>query len=508
MATYCLRIKLTRYTAFLIGGCMLPTMLQAYHRPADIPKINLAALYDTVYTHFMILNPGNQYTKYVRMVSLPIHTFHPKSKEMAIKLKRLLTLQSINMETVPKDPGYMDPRIHENRYILNLPKVYLIKEGLASPYSNKKIDFIKINPRSDQFHACLYHFLPEAFCKKQLFNFEMWQYILCMGWAIMIWVTYKIMPYCLKLILYKWIRNPNSSFHKKTLALERFLILVVNMYLLKQGFTVFQSESLDSLINRIIDACISFVGMCLAYECINLIQYKLKIDKKHHKFMIHILPLFSITAKIIVGIVGLIKIVENLGFKTESFVQALSVSTLGLTLACQDTIKNLFGSLMITMDRPFSVGDEIVCGGIRGKVEEVGLRSTLLRTRQGSLVYIPNAKLADAYIDNFGKRTARMVSLEVPIGYAVSLESLQRFTKALREIADAQPLVQPEKTTIYLDKMNENGFIIIFNFHLDTTESSLEHACKNRVITLILERAHQLDIRLGYDKRFFASTLH
>jgi len=382
LVTYCLRIKLRRYTIFLIGGCMMPTMLQAHDRPTDIS-------------------------------------------------------------------------------------------------------------------ICLYQFLPEAFCKKQLFNFEMWQYILCIGWAIMIWVTYKIMPYCLKLILYRWIRNPNSNFHKKTLAIERFLILVVNIYLLKQGLTVFQSASLNSLINRIIDACTSFVGMCLAYQCINLIQYKLKIDKKHHKFMIHILPLFTITAKIIVGIVGLIKTVENLGFKTESFVQALSFSTLGLGLACQDTIKNLFGSLMITMDRPFSVGDEIICGGIRGKVEEVGLRSTLLRTRQGSLVYIPNAKLADAYIDNFGKRTARMISLEVPIGYAVSLESLQRFIKTLREIANAQPLVQPEKTAIYLDKMNENGIIIIFNFHLDTTESSLEHGCKNSVIMLTLELAQQLDIRLG-----------
>ncbi|CDG49987.1 mechanosensitive ion channel family protein [Cardinium endosymbiont of Bemisia tabaci] len=359
------------------------------------------------------------------------------------------------------------------------------------------MDLIKKYPGSDQFDTGLYHFLPEAFCKKQLFNFEMWQYILCIGWALMIWLTYKIMPYCLKLILYKWIRNANSSFHKKTLDIERLLIVVVNIYFLKQGLTVFQSKCLDSLINRIIDACTSFVGMCLAYKCINLIQYRLKIDKKHHKLMIHILPLFSITAKIIVGIVGLIKTVENLGFKTESFVQALSFSTLGLGLACQDTIKNLFGSLMITMDRPFSVGDEIVSGAIRGKVEEVGLRSTLLRTRQGSLVYIPNSKLADAYIDNFGKRTARMVCIEVPIGYTVSLESLQSFTKALRKIADAQPLVQPEKTTIYLDKMNENGFIIIFNFHLDTTESSLEHACKNRVITLILELAHQLDIPLG-----------
>lgn len=501
IATYFLRIKQNIYTVCLICGCMilLPIILQADNGQVDDLKINLSSPYHTVYTHFMLLNPGNKGAEHVGIVFLHGETFNQKSKEMAIKLKKLLTLKGIKIKKISKDPNYMDPTINENRFILSkkLPKVYLIKEGEQWRYSKETIDFIREYEVSDKLHTILYHFLPKSFCKKQLLNLEIWQYIIFIYWAIIIWLTYKIMPYCLKFVLYKLIGSAHSSSHKKPLALERLLILVVSIYLLKQGLTMFQSESLNSLINRIIDASTSFVGMCLAYECINLIQYRIKIAKKHHKFMIHILPLCSITAKIIVGIVGLIQTVDNLGFATESLVQALSFSTLGLGLACQDTIKNLFGSLMITMDRPFNVGDEIVSGGIRGKVEEVGLRSTLLRTKEGSLVYIPNAKLADAFIDNFGKRTSRMVSLEVPLSYAIPLELLPRFIKGLQEIADAQPLVKPEKTTIYLDKMHENGFVIIFNFHLNTTESSLEHACKNSVIPLILQLAHQLDIRLG-----------
>ena len=483
-----------RYIIFFVcGSILLPIIVPAHNRRLDDLKINLSSPYDTVYTHFMLLNPGNKASEHVGTVFLHGETFNKKSKEMAIKLKRLLTLKGINIETIPKDPNYMDPTINENRFILSkkLPKVYLIKEGEQWRYSKETLDFIREYEVSDRLHTLLYYLLPKTFCKKKILNLAVWQYIMLISLAMIIWLTYKIMPYLVKLMIYKFIGS------KKSFALERLLMLVISMYFLKSGLKMFQSESLPAFINRVIEGATSFVWMCLAYECVNLMQYKIKIAKKNHKFIIHMLPLFSITAKTIVGIVGLVQTIDNLGFPTGSLLNALSFSTLGIGLACQDTIKNLFGSLMITMDRPFSVGDEIVSGGIRGKVEEVGLRSTLLRTKEGSLVYIPNAKLADAYIDNFGKRTSRMVSLEVPLSYTTPLELLPRFIQGLREIAASQPLVQPERTKIYFDKMNENGFVVIFTFHLDTTESNIEHACKNKAIPLILQLAEQLNICLG-----------
>lgn len=476
----------------------LPIVLQANPKRFDYSKINLSSPYDTVYTHFLLLNPGNKASGKAGIVFMHGEVYTEKSKEMAIKLKKLLTLHGINVDTIPKDPNYIDPTVNENRYILSkkLPKVYLIKQGEYWRYSEETLAFVRQYEASHTLHNFLYQFLPESFCKKEILNIAIWQYILFMGLAIVIWLSYKIMPYLLKVIIHKFIGNA----HKKSFAIERLPLTLVTVYFLRIGLAMLQLQSCISFINfinRILGATTSFVWMCLAYECINLIQYRIKIAKKHHKFMIHILPLFSITAKIIVGIVGLVKTIDSLGFATESLVQAISFSTLGLGLACQDTIKNLFGSLMITMDRPFSVGDEIISGGIRGKVEEVGLRSTLLRTREGSLVYIPNAKLADAYIDNFGKRTSRMVSLEVPLSYAISLELLPKFVQGLRAIAAAQPLVKSEQTSIYLDKMNPNGFVIIFTFHLDTTETKLEQASKNRVIPLILKLAQQLNLRLG-----------
>ena len=80
------------------------------------------------------------------------------------------------------------------------------------------------------------------------------------------------------------------------------------------------------------------------------------------------------------------QIIHHFGFKTDSWVHALSLGTLGLTLATQFTIKNPFRSLIIVMDRPFRVGDEIISGITRGQVEEIGLRATLLHTTEDSIV--------------------------------------------------------------------------------------------------------------------------
>lgn len=349
---------------------------------------------------------------------------------------------------------------------------------------------------SNKSQMGLYQFLPESFCKKQLLNLEIGEYIILIGLAILIWLTNKFMSYCMN-IIYKLPRKVHNNSNKQSTPIARFVTLFISICFLKQGLQMLQPEPLNHFSRRIIHASTTLFTVFFVYTCINIIQNKIKIIKKNHKFIIHILPLLTITAKIIVGIVGLVNILDNLGFSTKSLVQTLSFSTLGIGLAFQDTVKNLFGSLLIAMDRPFSVGDEIIFGVIRGKVEEVGFRSTLLRTKEGSLVYIPNSKLADSYIDNFCKRTSRKVSLEIPLSYNISLDLLPRFIKGLKEISNNETLVKRENTTLYIDKMDENGFAIIFNLHLDTTDNQIENEFKSRIIPLILQLASQLGIHIG-----------
>jgi MscS family membrane protein len=117
-----------------------------------------------------------------------------------------------------------------------------------------------------------------------------------------------------------------------------------------------------------------------------------------------------------------------------SLLAGLGVGGLALALAAQETIKNFFGALVIFADKPFAVGERILVEGHDGVIEEVGFRSTRLRTLEGNLVTIPNGELANRFIVNFARRPyiRRIVTLGIP--YDTPAEKVERALEILREI--------------------------------------------------------------------------
>lgn len=116
-------------------------------------------------------------------------------------------------------------------------------------------------------------------------------------------------------------------------------------------------------------------------------------------------PVVRKTLRSIVVILGLVQVAQQLSDKPiTSILAGLGVGGLAVALAAQDTIKNFFGSLVIFADRPFQLGDAVCVDGIDGSVEEVGMRSTRLRTADGHLVTIPNGELANKTIRNVTRR--------------------------------------------------------------------------------------------------------
>jgi MscS family membrane protein len=118
-----------------------------------------------------------------------------------------------------------------------------------------------------------------------------------------------------------------------------------------------------------------------------------------------IAPVVRKTLRTVTVILGLVQVAQQLSDKPiTSILAGLGVGGLAVALAAQDTIKNFFGSLVIFGDHPFQMGDSVSVDGMEGTVEEVGMRSTRLRTGDGHLVTIPNGELANKSIRNITKR--------------------------------------------------------------------------------------------------------
>ncbi len=150
-----------------------------------------------------------------------------------------------------------------------------------------------------------------------------------------------------------------------------------------------------------------------------------------------------------------------------SIVAGLGVGGLAIGLAAQDSIKNIFGSLMIFSDRPFELGDDIMIDTLRGNVERVGLRSTRLRTTDGFLITMPNSDLATKSIVNVSKRRSIVRNLNLPLSYAMGPEKIERAAAIVTEIlADRKELPPLAPATVSISDLTATAVTLNVNYQV------------------------------------------
>ncbi len=153
-------------------------------------------------------------------------------------------------------------------------------------------------------------------------------------------------------------------------------------------------------------------------------------------------------AKLTIVIVGAIACADIIGLPYLGIITGLGVGGVALAFAARETVSNLLGGALLMADRPFSRGDLIETEGQWATIENVGLRSTRLRTFDDSILIIPNAQLSEKAIVNWGKRRRRKIQLEIGLTYDTPRDKLDRFVERLREIYEEQP--RADKTECYV----------------------------------------------------------
>ena len=160
-----------------------------------------------------------------------------------------------------------------------------------------------------------------------------------------------------------------------------------------------------------------------------------KTEKTESKFDDMLVPIVRKSLRVTVVLFAFVSIFQTLSDKPLSaLVAGLGLGGLAFALAAQDTIKNLFGSLVIFTDKPFGLGDRINYDGHDGTIEEVGLRSTRLRRLDGHQVTIPNGELANKSIHNIAKRPFIRRIFSIGITYDTSPEKVKQAKEILEDV--------------------------------------------------------------------------
>ncbi len=184
-------------------------------------------------------------------------------------------------------------------------------------------------------------------------------------------------------------------------------------------------------------------------------------------------PLATKTLKVALIALGVLLTLENLGIQVGSLLAGIGIGSLALALAAQDTVANLFGSVMIIADRPFQVGDLVRVMDTEGVIEEVGFRSTRIRTASNSLVSIPNSVMAKERIDNLGARKIRRVQHTLGFEYSTQEAHLKEWMERMRYFLSQHPRVSKELTQIAFVGLGDSSWQVRVVFY--TNSPAPEH---------------------------------
>ena len=166
----------------------------------------------------------------------------------------------------------------------------------------------------------------------------------------------------------------------------------------------------------------------------------------------YILPIISKAVKGIIWTFGIIIGLDNIGFDITAMIAGLGIGGLALALAAQDSVKNIFAGIMIFLDKPFKIKDRIQIEGFDGVVEEVGLRSTRIRTLDGRIVTIPNSTFTDNSVVNVTSQPALKIVLNLGLTYDTDKAGMQKGVDILRQIvADNSEILEEDCSAGFKD---------------------------------------------------------
>ena len=200
-------------------------------------------------------------------------------------------------------------------------------------------------------------------------------------------------------------------------------------------------EAVYSLVSGLL---LALVAATVAFALVKLVDVLIaflrpQVEESESRLDDQLLPVLSGALKTFILVIVVALILQNSGYNISGLLAGLGLGGLAVALALQPTLANVFAAVTLFVDRPFHVGDGVSVAGVAGSIESIGLRSTRIRTYEGTLVTIPNSTVVNALIDNLQVRPTRRTNFAIGVTYATSSEKLERAVAILRDVMEQHP---------------------------------------------------------------------
>ena len=327
--------------------------------------------------------------------------------------------------------------------------------------------------------------------------------------ALFIIIFFKIFSSTFSYIIVKMFKfKTKNKAHIKENAFYnplRIFFTILGVYLgilfLKKPLNI--TNEIMSIITKIFEIIVTFAfakGLASSFRTSSSLVKRLrktlntKLDDNMFEFMLKVV-------RVIIYVIAVFIVIAILGINLNGLVAGLGIGGIIVTLAAQDTAKNLFGGLIIFIDKPFNVGDWVQFNNFEGTIEDITFRSTRIRTFENSVVNVPNSIISEASVTNWSKMEKRRYKTNLCVESNTTLEKLQKFETRIREMLQAREAIYDDSIIVKFDQITQNGINILVYTYTDSVDYESYLAEVENINLKIMKILKEEDIKLAYESR-------
>ncbi len=194
------------------------------------------------------------------------------------------------------------------------------------------------------------------------------------------------------------------------------------------------------------------------------------LAQEKHSLVFGFIPIFRRIGRILVVTFGLLAVLHVVGVPVTTALAGLGIGGVAVAFAAQKTLENIFAAVAIAADRPFSLGDTVRIGSLVGTVEDLGLRSTRIRTFERTVVTVPNSTVVGSEVVNLSARDRMLYNPTLSLVYDTHPEKLRRVLAAIRELLATHPRVVQEGARCRFRGFGDSALLVEIYCHLQTQD--------------------------------------
>jgi len=256
---------------------------------------------------------------------------------------------------------------------------------------------------------------------------------------------------------------------------------------------------------KIVQIVGAIAGAYALYRLVDVIEYYLNkiVSRTETKLDDMLVPVVRKSLRITIAIVSVLFIAESVvgADRIRSLLLGAGVGGIAVALAAKDSIANFFGSITIFADRPFQIDEMVKIGDHVGPIEEVGFRSTRLRTLQGHLVTIPNNTIANSTIENIGRRPFIRRTANITITYSSGSTKTSKAVEIVKEVLANVPQITSDPARpprVYFSDFNDWSLNIYMTYWVKPADYWVFQEVNERVNFEIMKKFEAEKIEFAF----------